>query len=402
MKRGLPLFTIALMLLMSLILFRSFQRRVADSMMTLAIHPEIRNLLDQGGADLKLLARLDPEHAPRYRDRFQRFLEARQNLEVLSRSRHQLASRYEAVLLGGLLLTLTLAALLHGWQRRQVVLRLGRLKKPLEELAAGKERVSVTEQGGDLFGQFARMIQQTAEVISHQRRKLNYLNHLKEWQETARRLGHELRTPLGTIRMEVERLPALAEKGGTACAVAIGQTAQSVLEEVDRLAVFARGFSSFAGMGQPRLKTVDLAVFLEHFAQLFGQAWPRLTLDLAEGPTPLWARIDKGMIRQVLTNLCNNSAAAMDGAPGTVIIRRQRLADRVFVDLHDDGPGLHETVKNRLFDPYVTTKPSGSGMGLGLAISRKIMLEHGGDLELVAGSAAGTCFRLLFPAHNKN
>ncbi|MES1240944.1 MAG: ATP-binding protein, partial [Acidobacteriota bacterium] len=68
------------------------------------------------------------------------------------------------------------------------------------------------------------------------------------------------------------------------------------------------------------------------------------------------------------------------------------------LDVADDGPGLAPEVRGRVFEPYVTTRRTGEGMGLGLAISKKILLDHGGDLELVETSEAGTVFRMTLPA----
>jgi signal transduction histidine kinase len=105
------------------------------------------------------------------------------------------------------------------------------------------------------------------------------------------------------------------------------------------------------------------------------------------------------MIRQVLVNLCDNSAHALAGRPGTVrlVLHPDFAADWVMLDVCDDGPGVPLELRERVFEPYVTTSPPGRGMGLGLAISRKILLDHGGDLELVPGGE-GAAFRLLLPA----
>ena len=69
----------------------------------------------------------------------------------------------------------------------------------------------------------------------------------------------------------------------------------------------------------------------------------------------------------------------------------------VFLEVADDGPGIAPEIRSRVFEPYATTRKVGEGMGLGLAICKKILLDHGGDLELVASSGAGTTFRLTFP-----
>ena len=103
------------------------------------------------------------------------------------------------------------------------------------------------------------------------------------------------------------------------------------------------------------------------------------------------------MLRQVLVNLAGNSALAFAESGGTVELRFGRDGERWQVDVADDGPGVDPAIRPRLFEPYTTTRGIGEGMGLGLAISKKIMLDHGGDLDLV-DSAAGATFRLTFPA----
>ena len=104
------------------------------------------------------------------------------------------------------------------------------------------------------------------------------------------------------------------------------------------------------------------------------------------------------MIRQVLVNLCDNSARAVAGRRGTVVLTLHppERSPWLAIEVADDGPGIAPEVRDRLFEPYVTTAAPGQGMGLGLALCRKILLDHGGDLELL-DSAKGATFRLLLP-----
>jgi signal transduction histidine kinase len=95
-------------------------------------------------------------------------------------------------------------------------------------------------------------------------------------------------------------------------------------------------------------------------------------------------------------NLCTNSSRAVNGS-GSVTFSVDRDRHSVFLDVSDDGSGIPESIRPRVFDPYITTRKVGEGMGLGLAISRKIMLDHGGDLMLLSSSPAGTTFRLTLP-----
>jgi signal transduction histidine kinase len=136
------------------------------------------------------------------------------------------------------------------------------------------------------------------------------------------------------------------------------------------------------------------------FAETFAAAWPNLTLRFERPDPPLPVALDRDMLRQVLVNLCDNSSLALRAlgdSQGTVSLRAAEAGRNVALDVTDDGPGIPEEIRGRVFEPYVTTRQVGEGMGLGLAICKKILLDHEGDLEVLASSGAGTTFRLTFP-----
>src|SRR5258708_3645768 len=131
---------------------------------------------------------------------------------------------------------------------------------------------------------------------------------------------------------------------------------------------------------------------LNDFCGMFKNAWPNLTLRVvaAEG---VMVSADRDLLRQVLVNLVTNSANATTGE-GSVTFSVTRAGERVLIDISDTGIGIPPSIQSRIFEPYVTTRKIGYGMGLGLAISRKVLLDHGGDLNLLSSSSAGTTFRL--------
>src|SRR6187200_3313218 len=130
---------------------------------------------------------------------------------------------------------------------------------------------------------------------------------------------------------------------------------------------------------------------VEEFCSTFANAWPGLALEDSGGDAVVC--VDRDMFRQVLVNLCSNSARA-----GAALVRFGivKNGSRVTLDAIDNGSGVPDSLRLRIFDPYVTTRRIGEGMGLGLSISRKVMLDHGGDLVLAATSPAGTTFRVIF------
>jgi signal transduction histidine kinase len=197
-------------------------------------------------------------------------------------------------------------------------------------------------------------------------------------QETTRRLAHEIKGPLAAARLELERLGDDRD---------VARAQESIGEELERLTRFARAFTSFAGLGAPVLRPESLHEVVQEFCTVFAGAWPGVELRDRGGDLEVCA--DRDMVRQVLVNLCTNSASA--GAKSVTFT----IAGRA-LEVRDDGAGISDSLRARVFDPYVTTRRIGEGMGLGLSISRKVMLDHGGDLVLAATSPAGTTFRLQF------
>jgi nitrogen fixation/metabolism regulation signal transduction histidine kinase len=240
------------------------------------------------------------------------------------------------------------------------------------------------------------MIERTSRIMARDRRRLATLNNLSAWQEAARRHAHEMRTPLTGARLEIEKMRDLARGDTESNADALEDAAVGALEELDRLGEFTHRFTTFARLPRPKLTPVDLASALRRFVDSYATAWPnlRITLDAQPGHDVL---MDEDMLRQVLSNLCDNSSRALGTERGTVTLKVIRGRDGVFLDVVDDGPGVDGAVRDRLFEPYTTTRTIGNGMGLGLAISKKILLEHGGDLDLAATSQGGTTMRLTFP-----
>lgn len=123
----------------------------------------------------------------------------------------------------------------------------------------------------------------------------------------------------------------------------------------------------------------------------------RLQLDLL--PAPLMARVDAVQFAQVISNLLLNALAAMP-AEGLLRIGTERTAEHAIIHVHDNGTGIAPEIIPRIFQPFFTTKPTGEGTGLGLAVVHGIMKAHGGHITVSSAPGAGTTFTLSFPFHN--
>jgi signal transduction histidine kinase len=330
------LVAIVLIVLAATLVFYAAVHQIAGLWLDVVLRPEMRDVLEHSLLDQKRLRGLDPANAARYRQRFEDTRRLLNHIDVVAMNRERVLRRFEFVLAGLFAVILFSATLL--WTARQ---------RRAEE-----------------------------------RRRAEQLERLAAWQEASRRHAHEIKTPLTAARMEVDRLASL---GAPADVIA------SIYEELERIAHFTKEFSSFAMIGQPVLRAEDLGKLVAEFCAMFASAWPNLELKCE--PAEATVSADRDLLRQVLVNLCTNSAHATEGK-GTVTFSIARATDRVLLDVSDTGAGVPPSVAARIFEPYVTTRKIGHGMGLGLAISRKILLDHGGDLALLETSPNGSTFRL--------
>lgn len=343
MTRTRSLATLLIAVIAAALLFWAALHPISSFWLDVALRPEVKQALEKSAEDQKQLRKLDPAHRDAYRQRFENTRTLLNRIEVIRMNRESMLRRFELalVVLFAIAAALTAITLWVRYRRAQ------------------------------------------------ERERAEYLDRVTALQETARRHAHEIKGPLTAARLELERFADLARGGAGGHELALAQ--ESVGEELERLARFTREFSSFGGVGKPVLRRESLGEIVEELCRTFAMAWPSMTLQDSGGDAIVCA--DRDMLRQVLVNLCSNSAGANSTRVTFTIVKN---GARVVLDVRDDGAGIPPSLRARVFDPYVTTRRIGEGMGLGLSISRKVMLDHGGDLELLDTSERGTAFRITF------
>src|ERR1051326_2081669 len=384
-RRGAPVMrasTIATLFFLaaaSLSFFAWVLRQVSADVIVLNVTADMQDILRANLEDEKRLGRIDPANAAAYRARFDREQALLRRLQILDLTQRELDRRIEAVLIAAVALILFAGAALHLLQQRSREQRLARLGAALEAMSRGRSGAPVGDSRRDVIGRIARMIDDASALVASNRRRIQVLEHLSAWQEAARRHVHEIRTPLTAAQLELERLVATVERCDPSVAAEIRDAESSILEELDHLGRFTSAFACFAPIALPQKRPHDLRTLL---------APPDARGDCC-------VAADREMIRQVLVNIISNSALAAP-AGGKVFISARTSSGEAIVDVSDDGPGVAPEIRERLFEPYTTTRRIGEGMGLGLSISKKIMLDHGGDLDFV-DTRTGATFRLTFP-----
>jgi len=211
---------------------------------------------------------------------------------------------------------------------------------------------------------------------------------LAAWGDVAQRIAHEIKNPLTPIQLSAERIrrkfaPKLGDDSD-----ALEQMTDVIVRQTGDLRRIVDEFSKFARMPEPELKAQDLSQILRDAVTLQKAGQPDVKI-VADIPKPgVMADLDATMVSQALTNLIKNAGEAIetlqanDPNPAhipTIRIHMERQEEQVVIRISDNGIGLPED-RARLFEPYVTTRTSGTG--LGLPIVKKIIEEHGGSLTL--------------------
>ncbi len=396
---------VGLLLITAGLVFYFVERRLSGPLFALGVNPEILGRLEASLDDQRRLALADPTREPLYRQSFDATRTLVQRLQILEHGRGDVERRYRQILLS----VFGFAAMLVGGgvvlRQSRYEGRLSRLQAALADLAGGRTDIEIGDQRRDTIGRIATMVERTSRVMARDRQRLAALDNLSAWQESARRHAHEMRTPLTGARLELSRLDSLLDRERLTHPGEVREATRGVLQELERLGRFTQEFTSFARVPRPELEVRDLAALVADFVTTYQAAWPNLTLDISKPPPGsgqvpgrrcFEALLDRDMIRRVLVNLCDNSSLALGDAQGRVTLRLAASSENVVLEVADDGPGIDDAVRPRLFEPYTTTRRIGQGMGLGLAISKKILLDLGGDLELAESSPEGATFRLTF------
>jgi signal transduction histidine kinase len=214
--------------------------------------------------------------------------------------------------------------------------------------------------------------------------------HLRTIGEAANVIAHEVRNSLNGIRMGVDLMMDKQQRPSE-------RVVSELRREIERLGTFTYQLMLFAKNPEPQVVRADLSEMIP--------TWLALTRDIAAengasvellgADEPVVVRGDPTLLRIVISNLVSNALDAVAGVePPKIVVTLEAAPDHAEIRVEDNGPGVTEALRERLFTPFVTGKPSGVGMGL--SISRKIARAHGGDLVLER-SLSGASFLLTLP-----
>jgi signal transduction histidine kinase len=262
-------------------------------------------------------------------------------------------------------------------------------------LALAVRHLQLFEQVFNLAAELEHKVEERAEQLREAHQRLLESERLAVTGQLAAGVAHEINNPLAIIRNMLQLLRFKGELDA--------DTLKAIEEEIDRIARIVRGLLDFARPPSSGGPPAEVLRDAQHVAALFAATLNRrhitLELDVPADLPPL--AISSDHLRQVLVNLIRNAEQAVpDG--GTISVRANRAATAdgqpvAVVEVRDNGAGIPPEVLPRIFEPFFTTRHSRDGVGLGLAVTHRLVASAGGKIEVGSEPGHGTCFSLILP-----
>ncbi len=343
------------------------------------------------GVELSLEPPLDSS------DRLQRTLPlSEQGLSITaSRSRRALLSTVEQLDLTVLLIgsaTLASALLITVLLSRGLARPVRALAEQAQRVMHGDPRPVVASGARELVEAAEAFNRAIADLVAL-RKRLAVTERIAARREIARRVAHEIKNPLLPIRASVETLRRLRARSDPRFDEYFDEATRTVLDEVARITHIVGEFTRFARLPAPQPAPFDAAEAVRSVVSLHAAAGAPIELEAEPSPELI---ADRDQLVQVVTNLVQNAQQALAGqGDGRVKVRVAREHDKWVLSVTDNGPGVAKEMRDKLFEPYATTKAEGTG--LGLAIVERIVLEHGGEIRFHDAPGGGASFVVKLP-----
>lgn len=297
------------------------------------------------------------------------------------------------VFIMGMFLTIFLA--------RKYTFPIHRLAAGVKDVSAGDLSVTFHAQSGDEIGELAENLNEMVEKLKEKElleKRLYEAEHLSKLGQLAAGIAHEIRNPLNYISLAVdhlksELLPSCPEKGGE-----LESIVNNIKEEVRKANYMVLNFMNYGRPLKLRLQRISYPALIDKAMPLMRDRLNQQRIEVVRdipGDLPQM-RVDPELMRNCLCNFITNGAQAMpDGGRITLGARLDREAGMLRLTFSDHGVGIEPQDLEKVFQPYFTTKEA--GIGLGLAITERIVKEHGGSLQVESRRGEGTTFTVNLP-----
>lgn len=280
---------------------------------------------------------------------------------------------------------------------------------PISKLIEAAHRVSqgdldihinnkaINNEVDNLIWAFNNMTQR----LKKQKEEIAFNQRKAAWADIARKIAHEIKNPLTPIQLSAERLRRKYLSQISEDPTTFENCIDTIIRQVNQIGNLVNEFSAFARMPDPKMQKEDLVTLCKQAMELLIQAYPQITFEFISTDHFIW-ECDSQQISQLLTNILQNAVnAVQENKVAKPLISLRLLLDdtQFYMIIEDNGPGFEKQNRERLIEPYYTTREKGTG--LGLAIVSKIAMDHNGHVEFKDSDRLGGAKVVLNFVHGK-
>lgn len=259
----------------------------------------------------------------------------------------------------------------------------------------------IAYSGSDEIGSLVNEYNAKVAELEHNAEKLAQTQREVAWREMAKQVAHEIKNPLTPMKLSIQHLERTIQSGKKPDDIEVKRLTKNLIEQIDSLTGIANAFSDFAKMPKSKKEEVDLVSVIENSLGLFDK-FQRIRMKFVNSYSmPALVLSDRDQLLRVMNNLLKNAIQATSDTTDPQIDINLNLKGKYYqITVRDNGPGIDESVQDRIFVPNFTTKTR--GMGLGLAISKNIIEQFKGEIWFETKKDQGTTFLFTLPALSKN
>jgi signal transduction histidine kinase len=299
----------------------------------------------------------------------------------------------------GIVLFSLLGAALGYWMAERIADPVNRLTRATRRIARGDLDARVAATSSDELRRLVEDFNQMAADLKRQRRELERTQRLEAWADMARQVAHDIKNPLTPIQLSAEHAQRVNLDRGRPLSPVLDECVASILSQVKLLRQISAEFSSFASSPTPRPEPTDVSALIEEVVEPYRTGLAhRIPIDVqADADLPPVA-IDRTLFARALTNVIENALHAMPGTGRLSVVSRRSLVDdrhALVVEVTDTGIGMDQEALNKIFEPYFSTKATGTG--LGLTIAKRNTELNGGTITVRTQRGTGTTVTMTLP-----
>jgi signal transduction histidine kinase len=303
--------------------------------------------------------------------------------------------------LAGFVLFSLLGAALGYWMAERIADPVNRLTRATRRIARGDLDARIAATSSDELRRLVEDFNQMAADLKRQRAELERTQRLEAWADMARQVAHDIKNPLTPIQLSAEHALRVNIDRGRPLSPVLDDCVSAILGQVKLLRQISAEFSSFASSPMPRPEPASVPALIEEVVEPYRAGLSNRIAIEVKAPADLPpVMIDRTLFARALTNVIENALHAMPGNGWLVIASRQSRVDgreSVVVEIADTGVGMDRDALTKIFEPYFSTKATGTG--LGLTIAKRNVELIGGRIDVRSERGAGTTVTITLPTN---